>query len=404
VGLPVDAARCPTCGHAEGDPLAAGDGDVSGGAATGRRPVLIGVLAVLAIVGVLAVVDRREGSDDEGAAGEPANEVTTTTDRSTATSRRTSAPTTPPDRVFESAIPLPPGHRLIGWVAPGWGEILDPATGTIASTRLASGSEFISVVPRLGGAVVFNGGSTTAQWYPQLPTGDEPRLLQTGAAEVFASDIASRVWILDGFDPATFAEFDVSTGEVSSEVRLPAGAWPRGTIDGGLVIQAAGGLFAHRRGESRFEPIASGEYVASAGSLVAYRACDEFLACPVYLHDLADGSESLIGRADEIPAAYFIDGEFSPGGRWLALRTEEVGGWRILVIETATGRVLPAGEGPARQSGFQMAWTPDDEWLLWPDSPGLRGFHPADNTASYIDSAGGGAYQGVAVLEVPTAG
>ena len=57
--------------------------------------------------------------------------------------------------------------------------------------------------------------------------------------------------------------------------------------------------------------------------------------------------------------------------------------------------------GPARSGAFvQLAWTPDGEWLLWPDYPGIRGYHPADNTAALIDT-GGGAYQGVVVLDGP---
>jgi hypothetical protein len=361
---------------------------------------VVAVLAVVALVGVLAVIDRRSrpDGDDRAEAGSDA-ETTTTADRPTRTSALLNTPTTPQVRVFEPTIPLPAGQRLLGWVAPGWGEILDPATGTVTSTRLASGSEFISVVPRLGGAVVLNGGSASAQWFPQLPTSDEPGLVQTGAAEIFASEIADRVWIVRSFDPIVFAEFNLITGEVSDEVRLPVG-YPRGSIDGGLVIQAPGGLFAYRRGQPGFEPIAAGEYVASRGSLVAYQRCDERLACPIYVSDLADGSVTELAGTVADDGAYFADGEFSPDGRWLAVVADAPSGWRITVVETATGRSLPVSAGPARTSGAQLAWTPDGEWLLWPETPGIRGFHPSDNTAAFIDS-GGGAYQGVVVLAGP---
>jgi hypothetical protein len=399
VALPVDAARCPTCGHAEGDPL-----HPSNEGARGRRPVVVGVLVVLALVGALAVIDRWSSSDGERtAAGSRDDATTTTADRPTRTSALMNTPTTPPARTFQPTIPLPAGQRLLGWVAPGWGEVLDPATGTITSTRLASGSEFISVVPRLGGAVVLNGGSASAQWFPELPTSDEPNLVQTGAAELYPSDIETRVWILRNFSTVVFAEFDVTTGEVSDEVRLPAAAWPRGSIDGGIVVQAPGGLFAYRRGESRFEPIAAGEYVASLGSLVAHRRCNELMACPIFVRDLAGGTEVEMA-GDGLAGVYIADGEFSPDGRWLAVLGQDPSGWQMTVFETATGRSRPASAGPARTAGFaQVTWTPDSAWLLWPESPGIRGFHPADNTAAFID-AGGGAYQGVVVLGGPVPG
>ena len=54
--------------------------------------------------------------------------------------------------------------------------------------------------------------------------------------------------------------------------------------------------------------------------------------------------------------------------------------------------------GPARSSEFiQPIWTPDSQWLLWPEFPGIRAFHPADNAATIVDS-NGSSYQGVAVL------
>jgi hypothetical protein len=396
--LPVDAARCPTCGHAEGDAV-----ERQTGGAPGRRPVLVAVLAVVAVIAVLAVVDRRSNPGDDGTAGRSEADATTTTDRPTRTSARSNSPTTPPERAFEPTIPLGAGERLLGWVAPGWGEVLDPATGRITSSRLASGSEYINVVPRLGGAVVFNGGSAWAQWYPALPTDEEPRLIQSGVAEIYPSDVPSNVWIVRSFDPSIFAEFNVTNGEVSDEVRLPGGAWPRGTIDGGVVVQAPGGLFAYHRGETQFEQIAAGDYIASRGSLVAYRRCDVRLSCPIYVKDLNVGSEVGFDGADADADGYYAIGEFSPDGRWLAVLVESPSGWRIAVFETATGRAQPVSAGPARTGGFaRMAWTPDGQWLLWPDSPGIRGFHPAGNTAAFIDS-GGGAYQGVAVLGPPEA-
>ncbi len=361
----------------------------------GRRTILVTVAAMLALVGVLAVVDQRTRPDGEGSAG--AADPTTTTERATASSIRLTGPATPPSRTFVPTIPLPSGERLLGWLASGWGEVLDPATGTILSSELAPGAGSLTVVPRLGGLVVVNLQGASATWVPELPSAGQPTPLANDVSDVFPSDIASRVWVVSGRGPAGVVEVDLTTGETFEPTELPVGAFPMGPIDGGLVVQAPDGLYAHRRGSARFERIVNGPYVASAGRFVAYQACDERLLCPVFVRDLANGSDIAIEASAE--AGYVVDGALSPDGRWLAVvRQDPSRAWRITVFEVATGRSLPVSSGPARSSGFiRPTWTPDGEWLVWPEFPGVRGFHPADNTAAIVDS-NGAAYQGVAVL------
>jgi WD40-like Beta Propeller Repeat len=355
----------------------------------------VALAAMLALVGVLAVVDQSTRSDGEASAD--AADSTTTTERTTPTSIRLNAPATAPARTFVPTIPLSPGERLLGWQATGRGEVLDPATGTILSSDLVDGVGSVAVVPRLGGLVVVNLQAASATWFPELPFAGEPTTLANDVSDVFPSDIESRVWVVNGRGTASFAEVDLTTGEAFGPTELPVGAFPMGPIDGGLVVQAPDGLYAHRRGSDRFERIVNGPYVASAGRFVAYQACDEQLLCPVFVRDLANGSDIAIEASAE--AGYVMDGALSPDGRWLAVvRQDPSRAWRITVFEVGTGRSLPVTSGPARSSGFiQPTWTPDGEWLVWPEFPGVRGFHPADNTAAIVDS-NGAAYQGVAVL------
>ena len=371
--------------------------------ARGRRPILIALAAVAAIVTVLAVVDRSSSDDDPGTAGA---DRTTTTDEdenaddagSTGTSGRTNTPTTPPDRPFVSTISLPDGVRLMGWLSSGWGEILDPATGTISSTRIASGSEFVSVVPRLGGAIVVNPSTSSARWFPELPAEAEVGPLRDSVNEAHPSDIASRVWLVRGMESTVLTELELSTGEVVDELELPANVHPAGAVEGGVVLVAPGGLYRYRRGEDRFDHIASGEFVASSGSKVAFRRCDERLVCPIFVHDLNDGSEHVLGTSSEA-GGYLMNSSMSPDGRWLAVViVEPAGGSRIVVYDLATGDSLPVRTGPARTAPFlQPSWTPDGHWLLYPDFPGVRAFNPSENTAATLDSDGA-PYQGVVVL------
>ena len=359
--------------------------------------MLAALAAVLGLVGVLAVVDQQSQPDEEVAA-EP--DATTTTERRPATTGRRNPPTTPTVRTFESTILLPPGVRLLGWTGSNRADVLDPATGLITETDLAVG-DFGRVVPRLDGAVVASNERSQIMWYPQLPVAANPTVLASDSFDIFPSDIADRVWIGSWVDTASFSEVDLRTGEVLAETALPSGAYAVGAIAGGLVIQAPDGLYADRRGADRYEWIVNGQYVASLGQLLAYRSCDEFLRCPISVRDLDDGREvemDMIGDETGAPFVYVHTAVFDPGGRWLVIAGDDpTRGARLEVYDAATGRLVLEYNGV---TATQVAWTPDGEWLLWPDGSMIQAFRPADRATAVIDT-GGTVYRGVAVLAPP---
>jgi WD40 repeat protein len=396
VRLPVDAARCPTCGHADGDPVVA-EHDPGRRSANGRRTAFIAIAVVLALIGVLALVDRRsEPTDDhEGAA---ADATTTSVARSPiATPSTADDSTSDGSRSFDATITLAPGDRLLGWIANGEVEILDPATETITTSSLGSAGQFVTIVPRLGGAVVAL-QSGRVLWLAELPPATDVSTLLAAGDDIIASDLPDRIWLQRGFNPVHMTEVDLRTGESVVEVDLPPSSYPFGSIEGGLVLGAPDGLYRYRRGSDRFDVLARAEYVASSGRLLATRTCDDRLVCHITVTDVG-------GRTTEMAQAEIgsvLDAAFSPDGRWLAVAADESpSSWRVLVYDLRTGEVQPAATGPARLSGIVgLSWSSDGEWVLWPEFPGIRGFHPADNTAAFIDTDGGG-YQAVAVLAPP---
>jgi hypothetical protein len=405
--MPANAARCPTCGHVAGEPVVVERGAVGSGP-RGRRTTLVALAVVLAVIGVLVVVDLRTRPDDDAAA---AADATTTTERATPTTRRSSSTTTTTTRTFEPTIALAPGLRLLAWPWGAGGELFDPATGTISGAAVGTG-EHAWVVPRLGGVVVVSfESSVTVRWHAELRSGDAPttRLLSEGrdVSSIFPSEIASRVWMAQYIEPMTLlSEVDVTTGEEFGVTTLPAGAYPVGSIDGGLVIQGVDGLYFLRRGADRFERIVSGEYIDSSGGWLAYRACDEFLRCPISVRDLDSGTDVEMDGSSGVETggigAFFSVARLSPDGRWLAVASGSELRQTIVVFDVATGRAVPVADVPSTME-VQVAWTPDSEWLLWPQSPGIGGFRPDDGTTVVLD-AGNRSYRGVAVLGAPAPG
>lgn len=408
VSIPGDAGGCPTCGHEIGDALvvAVGDDDGAGSPAgpaalaTGRRSprgrrtaLLIGaVLAVL--VGVLAVVDGQ--ADDGGDTAEGAETTTTRgRDRRTRTTRATT--TTSLLRTFTPTIPLPAGVRLLGWLATGDLEVLDPAAGMVVTRGLTSrGGPYYEVVPRLDGAVVVDRNSGRSLWMANIDNPDDVVPMAGNVGEVTASDLPGRVWVMTYGSTPLAQELDLGTMQPTISFSLPTDVYLSGVVDGGVVLGSPDGLYLRRRDDDQFQRIVYGTFIASAGSLVAYRACDDHLVCGLFVHDL------LAGRSMPLDAT--VEGwpqwaEFSPDRRWLAISAIPPNGsaptLQVIDVDSGDARVIPV-VGLVSGGMNQLAWTPDSQWLLRPEGPGIHGYHPADGSTATIDLER--VYEGVAVL------
>jgi hypothetical protein len=349
-----------------------------------RRSTLLVLAVVVVAVGALAAVDRwAGGGGGDGSVETPATTTTLGSDPPATT------------RGFASTVTLPKGLRLLAWLATGWGEIIDPATGTVGAQRVGSGAEFVQMVPRLGGVVVYNAGQGTARWYPEVPYASEPAVVARNVVRLLPSDIPERVWVVHSSPRVSFREIDLTTGASTETVLLPFGARVPGAVDGGVVVSAPDGLYRHGR-DGSITLLAHGEFVAAGGRRLAYRACDAALRCGLHVVDVDTArTESHLELLETQGAA------FSPDGRWLAVAdADPVGMDRIVVIDLADGRSQVVAHQPdiATSVGIPLTWTPDSRWLLWPDRPGVAAYAPDGGEAAAVD-LGDPAYQGVVVLE-----
>jgi hypothetical protein len=397
VSVPADAGRCATCGHEIGALLVVA---VERQSPRGRRTVLAIGAGLALLVGVLAVVDTEAGDREEQARAEA---TTTTRERRTATTR-SSTTTTAEVRPFTSPIAFSDGIRLFAWTASGAVDVVDPAAGSTRRLTLEgfpASAEFFQVIPRLGGVVLGGGNTGQAYWLPALDGSASPVPLVANVSAVFPSDMPGRVWVSTFGEREVVQELDIVTGQPTVSFPLPFDAFPQGAVNGGIIVGTQDGIYLRRRDADRFERLVHGSFVASSGDRLVYRACDDQLVCGLFTHDLVRGRST--------PLAATLEGwpqwaAFSPDGRWVAIsvvdpNTPPAGGdAAVQIIDLVSGAVVPVPV-PQTVPPDQVAWTLDSQWLLWPESSGLRAARPTDGGTVPIELDT--AYRGVAVVGPP---
>jgi hypothetical protein len=310
------------------------------------------------VVGVLALVDR---------GAEPATEAVTSS-----TARRPTTTEAEPRRgTGEPLLGRPTGIRL-GVIGPNGVQVFDLDTGDVVS-------EVRGGFPGFGGTVVPRGAGMVlvmrdvATFFPDLEADEDVVTpVALGLAQgVLPSDQPDRVWLLEGdsFGPAplTVTEVDLAGRTVSDPIELPSDARPVGPADEGLIVNSPDGIFHIGRDGSR-RRVAPGTAFGSYGTTVVHRACDDQLRCAVHVTDIVTGRSRQV-PGTEATVGTTLSAALRPDGAVLAaFRT---GGQRdLVVIDLADGTVLHRSEDALRD-GSGLAWSPDGQWLFWPEFAGV---------------------------------
>ena len=374
VPLPRDAARCPSCGHEAGAPLigiGSRDAGVTvGSAPRGRRQVAFAAGVIVALIAVLAVVDR--GSADR--ADQPA---TTTTTSTTTTSTTRPAVTTPATRAATTtSSTLPPlvlgertGVKLL--VLTGRRSVLvDLDTGTSADDppKLSG-----FVLARAGGVILQDqgpGASFLAAPYDgalvsvsAIPTG-----------EVLASAAEDRVWLVGPSGPPLGVAEVATSGEIVQTFALPGDGYPSGAVEGGLVVSAHGSIYVVR-GRDDITSLGAGEVVATSPRTIAALACDASATCSLTFIDARTGRRRAVNRA----GVYGGQGVFSPDGRWLTYVSQQPNRQATAqIVDVVNGTVRDLSTESAGFSGAVPAFSPDSRWMFSPNRGGVEAVRVED--------------------------
>jgi hypothetical protein len=322
-----------------------------------RLVTLAVVVVAMAVIGILAVVDRGAGPATEAAA-------------SSTTRRPTTTDAEPRRGTGEPLLGRPTGIRL-GVIGSNGVQVFDLDTGDVVSEVRGGFPGFGgTVVPRGAGMVVVV--RDVATFVPDLEAEAVVTPIALGLAQgVLPSDQPDRVWLLEGEPygptPLTLTEVDLAGRAASDPIELPSDARPVGPADGGLIVNSPDGIFHIRRDGSR-RRVAPGTAFGSHGTTVVHRACDDQLRCAVHVTDIATGRSRQV-PGTEATVGTTLSAALRPDGA--ALAAFRTGGQRdLVVIDLADGTVLHHSENALRD-GSGLAWSPDGQWLFWPEFAGV---------------------------------
>jgi hypothetical protein len=135
----------------------------------------------------------------------------------------------------------------------------------------------------------------------------------------------------------------------------------------------------------------------SHGRTVAV-SCDADLDCGVTIFDLVTGDHQVVPgviRRGNYPS-------LSPDGRYLAqvnISSDALRTLTIAVYDTTTGAAVLDAPNPLNLN-TRPQWSPDSQWLVWPDPDGVEAWNPTSGTHTItIDTN-----QSTAVAAVATTG
>jgi hypothetical protein len=329
------------------------------------------VAVAIAVVAVLAVVDRGADRETEAASSSTAGPRTTT---DTEPRRGTGAP----------LLGRPTGIRL-GVQGPRGLQVFDLDTGEFVAEFAGRAPFPGAVVPRRAGAVLLV--QDMATYFPDLEAGPAGRgSVSLGLAQnLVASDHPDRVWLIEGDPfgrtPLTLTEVDLTGRVLAGPIELPSDARPVAAVDGGLIVNSVDGIFhIGRDGASR--RVAPGVAFGAHGTAVVHRACDEQLRCAVHVTDVVTGGTRVVPGTEDTVGNTFNTALRPDGAVLAAFGTS--GRRDLVVIDLADGTVLHRSENALRD-GSGLTWSPDGRWLFWPEFAGAGALSSDDGRLLQVD-------------------
>jgi hypothetical protein len=353
----------------------------------GRNRRLVGIGAAAAVViGIGWAVSRAGGDvstgapsatlDDESANSAEQRAVDTTQPAPSTTRPRTTTTTGPPVVVEEFGgplLPAPTGIALVGFTTDGDLLDIDLDTGQMTTTDLrgSSGNAQATIV-------------AGADWtYVQPWDGNSSFVVPRGQTPV---DVASNApfyggGVFRGPDPNTMwtIQIDPSSGSVGGldlvgldgeslgrSIDLGGGWWPtHSDLAGGLIMQAGGGVYIVSEVGAR--RIAAGEFVGAGVNHLLVRACDEVLACGLFVVDRVSGEQRQVPGIEAGAVAQFYgwtgteSAAVSPDGTAAISFGLDESEQVLSLVSTDTGEHRPLTRVT---ESLSVAWSDDSRFVV----------------------------------------
>jgi hypothetical protein len=377
----------------------------------GRRAVAIGA-GVVVVAGIGWAVSRSDGDVstgppattlDESAGSSPSpdpNAVgTTATDSPSTTRPRRPTTTTGPPLVIRGLggplLPTPSGLELVGLTSEGDLVDIEFDIGQMTTTDLPRSSSVGAP------ATILVSGQWTyvERWDSSLAflvTRGQPADEGVPAGELFGQPS------FRGPDPDTFwvMRIDQSGGIGGLYLVGPDGEplgrsidlrgwWPiQSDLAGGVVVQAGGGAYVVS--ESGARRVADGEIAGVGLNHFLVRACDEALACGLFVIDRQSGERRQVPEilVDGLAQYYVRNGTESasvaPDGTAAILFGLDGGGSGAALVATDTGQYR---ELTALDDGtFSVAWSDDSRYVAYTENRTLKVYdRQTDGTIEFGD-------------------
>jgi hypothetical protein len=155
------------------------------------------------------------------------------------------------------------------------------------------------------------------------------------------------------------------------KIDVPMGAGVQGSDDAGyLMLSGIGGVYDVR--PNSVHRITSGTVLAGGPTRWLAVECDDSLTCANVVIDRPSGTRHTLDTP--VDSLDSNSGTISPDGRTAAMPRHDVTSSGIGLIDLDSGAArpvevtLPAADG--YQTGSQMVWSPDSQWLFAPDDAG----------------------------------
>lgn len=357
IGLPPGAVRCPTCGHAQGEPVVVAIGRTPRSQRPKRpRRDLVALGAVLVIVAAAVWASSRDsGHETEAGAADRSSSSsasTTTSSSSTTTTSTTIATTT---TIPGSQLGGASGVRVV--VASRSGvALVDLDTGATTPVRVDPEAQ---IIPVEGGFVA---SSTVVEFFAE-PYDAPPVTLGTASVAYPAWD-GDLVWLVRFNDQNFSARLvDTAAHDVAGPFTVGTPYGVVGAVRQGLVTSIHGGVYLiDRTGAAR--RIAIGEVIAAGGDRVLVSTCDEHLSCAMEVVDVATGRTVPV-HGD--PPAGYASGVISPDGRMAAFVEYDQSQPSVIVVDLDTGTATATDQTVTNDSGpgSGIAFSRDANWLFY---------------------------------------
>lgn len=332
-----------------------------GGRGAGTRsrwPIVLGVVVLLA-----ALVSFLTGDDAPVAV--PADETTTTAPATTTTTARpttTTAPTTTTTTLPTGPVfPEPTGAELLVYGSALW-TLVDLDTG---ERRPVPGLKYdqLAGIAVANGYVIIDPSDSRARYFPRAALLDdriEPIDLGDGDQALPSPGHPDQVWIIDGegaYEGGLAGDITMRlvalSGRELRRIALPAGVYPEGAYDAGIVVQMGGRVFV--LDEDGATAIASARLVGTARDVVLLHSCDDTARCQYEIRNLTASTSAVVDLPDML-AQEGIQMAAAPDGRVSITAYGNEGGDVHLRLYDRAGALLAEPDVPLL-SGLPI-WLP----------------------------------------------